>query len=166
MGINKNIVSKEVAVVWGGGEVATIRALTPNAISTILVKEGQGLIDLFKAFEDMDFKNVDLNNTDAVAEMVMSRAPEFLMKVANDAPRFLATVIAVATGEEDEVDFVQKEFSFPLQFECLMQIASATFVGPEAFKAFLGNVAALASTVTAMTSAPKTKNPQRPTPED
>ena len=170
MGINRTITAARASVKWNGEEAAVVRGLTPADVSNILVMEGENLIALIKAFDTMDTGNVDFKNTEAVADMIMGKATPLLTSLANDAPRFLAAIIAVAARDkEDDLEeltsFVEENFTLALQFECLKDIARMTFIGPEGFRLFVGNVSALASTVAGMTSASKS-NKNRMIPED
>jgi hypothetical protein len=171
MGINRNTASLSKSVSWDGNEVAVVRGLTPSNIADILIQEGESLIDLFNAFEKLDTKGVDMKDNEAVATMIMEKAVPMLATLAKDAPRFLAAIIAVAASSKDDdvaadTDFIAENFSLPLQFECLKEIARMTFVGPDGFRLFLGNVSALASTVAAMTSAPGKTKSQKQIPDD
>ncbi len=155
MGINKNLIAAAASIEWAGVEAATVRGLTPQDFSAILVAEGLTIAEMFTESDVLDMSNLDMTNQAQIADRLMSQGGPLLMTLANHAPSLLARIIAVAADEEDietATKYIAVNFSLPLQFECLAQIAYMTFNGPEGFRRFVGNVMVLVNTVQAMTS--------------
>lgn len=165
MAIKKSFAMHGAPVQWGGEEAATVRGLSPNDITDIVLAEGEGILELFGLRDSIDLKGVDLKDSEAVADVLMAQGPQALIQVAQKLPLLLARIIAVAADEnnEDQIIEISKAWPLPLQFEALAVIARMTFMGPEGFRAFVGNVSTLLSSLSAITNV-KTI-PPRPTTE-
>lgn len=155
MGINRALTAASHDVTWNGEQATTVRGLTPQDFSAILVAEGLTIAEFFTNSERVNLRGINLQDTDQVASALQSQGGPLLMSLASHAPSVLARIIAVASDEEDIEEataHVAVNFSAPLQFECLAQIARMTFNGPEGFRLFVGNVMTLVQSVRAMTS--------------
>ena len=152
MAINKSIKNVRDAVMWNGEEAASVRGLTPNDVAQLLADKGQGVHVMLEASDAFSFADIDLNDKGQVADKIMSDAPKMIVHMANNLPDFLAKVIVVAAGGDDEdVEYIRDNWPLPLQFEALRKIAVQTFSGPEGFRMFVGNVLALAGAVKNLT---------------
>lgn len=158
MAISKSFKMHGHSVQWNGEEAATVRGLTPNDITKILLAEGEGVLGLFGLRDEIDLKGVDLKDTNAVADVLMEQGPNVLIRAASTMPLLIARIIGVAGDDDsDETVFqIATTWPLPLQFEILGQIARMTFVGPEGFRQFLGNVSTLMKSLGAITNV---KNP-------
>lgn len=155
MGINKSFATAQEKVMWGEEEAATVRGLTTTDLTNILIAEGKNIYALFEEFDSLrNTAGVDPRNTDQVADALMRNAPMLLAKIGEVAPTMLARVIAVAADDNtDEAMESILRFPAPLQVDVLTRIARQTFIGPEGFRVFLGNVQALVAAFAGMTNA-------------
>jgi len=165
--INKLFLNAKQKVLWNGQEAAEVRGLTPDDFANILVVDGETLDGALQAFDSLDLAGVNPRDSNSVADAVMSQGPKVLVAVANKAPGIIARIIAVAADDNtpEAIEAIRTGFPLPLQFEILRQISIQTFAGPEGFRLFVGNVAALVGTVGAMTSAKSMTRTPSPQPE-
>ncbi|HEY1404749.1 MAG TPA: hypothetical protein VGB05_11515 [Pyrinomonadaceae bacterium] len=161
MAINRALRAVRTSIEWNGEKAADVRGLTPTDIAAALTSEGDKFDGILEAFDMLDLTA----GTDALADQAMQQAPMIVMKLAANAPRFIANLIAFAADDVDAVDDVML-WPAPLQFEVLTEIARLTFAGPEKLHLFLGNVAALVDILSNITGKPAVKAPavDRPTP--
>lgn len=153
MAINRNI-SAAKAVMWNGDEAARVRGLTPNDIAVILDREGTNLRAVLDALDEVDLGGLDTKDADQVAGRLVTAAPGIVVHLSKTLPRFIAAVIAVAAdGDDEDIDHVTAEWPLALQFLALSEIAILTFSGAEGFRAFVGNVFALAGLAKTLTGA-------------
>jgi hypothetical protein len=144
-------------ILWDGEEVAQVRGLTPNDLSSILSQEGNGLQAMLACLDDIDFTKA--NEQDITAGL-MKAGPSIVVKLSREFPAFIATVIAVAgDGEDDAVEWITQYWPLGLQLEAMIQICSLTFSGPEGFRAFVGNVFALVKLTDTLTGAGQAPSP-------
>lgn len=150
MGINKSLALATASVEWNGEEAAKVRGLSPADIGTIIAVHGE---DIFEAFLSLDeFDSLRVGSVEDVADKLMADGPKIIGKMSTAMPRLIAFVIACAADAKDDVESIEP-WPLPLQFDCLVQIARLTFVGPEGFRVFVGNVQALVASIGAMTNA-------------
>lgn len=161
MAINKSFGNTKTPVMWNGEEALSVRGLTPDDITKVLILEGENIADLFGTATAVDLSGVNTRDTEQLADWLMAKAPTLLMALANKSPTLLARILAVSAMEgeddlEESAEYIRSNFTLPLQFEAAVRIAALTFAGPEGFRLFVGNVMALVETVAALTSV-KTK---------
>lgn len=150
MAINKAVVNKKVSVMWNGIESAEIRGLVPNDIAEIMRLAGEKVTDVLVAVEEFEFVK-DGDQSD-LGDRIMRELPKAISKVSASVPEFVALIIAYAADDPDGWKHVRDEWNISLQFECLSQIAAATFVDDAGFRMFVGNVQALLASGSALTS--------------
>ena len=155
MGINKEIVSKKTEVQWNGAVAVTVKGLTPNDIARVLQNAGEDIAGVVGIADSLDGlkSSVEGQPADDVAEILVKQVPMILQSIGTHLPELLARLIAVGAEDEDEWEFVLKEFNVGLQFECLKEIANLSFNGPEGFRMFVGNALALLDTGRTLSSA-------------
>ena len=146
-------------VVWNGEVVATVRSLSPADLAGLLTNVGDDIGALFDMAEEVDKMKMLGDKPEELADKLMGEWPRIVLTVSKHLPDFIARLIAVAADEPDNWKTV-KEYDFVLQFEILVEIAKATFVTPEAFGRFVGNVLALVDLSGTLTSGVK-KQPAR-----
>lgn len=154
MSINKALKRLRKKVEWNGEEAAEVRGLSPADIATLLSDNSDAITMLLSAFEEADKIPVAGASSDTIAQAVLEAAPSILGKAASALPELVAELIARAADDaSDEAVEAILEWPTGLQAQALIEIASMTFAGPEGFRMFVGNVAALVKTVNTMTSA-------------
>lgn len=155
MGINKEIVSRKTQVMWNGDVAVTVKGLTPNDIARVLRYAGEDIAGVVGIADDLDGLKASVSGQtgDAVAEILVKQVPRILESAGTHLPELLARLIAIGAEDEDEWEFVLKEFNVGLQFECLKAIADLSFNGPEGFRMFVGNALALLDTGRTLSSA-------------
>lgn len=162
MGINKSVRRRVEIVMWGGEEIAQVKALGSDDLGVIMSKVSDAVAEIFSVVEEGEFA-LKGKSSDEVADAIMGHAPALLQRFANNLPELLAEVVIVASGEEDPEAWriVKEEWSLPMQIEGVKCVLRATFVDDKTFRDFLGNVQALLQTGNALSSVPK-KRPQMP----
>lgn len=154
MTINKTIkmLTKEVSYNNGTETVTacTMHPITPHDLATILVKAGNNLDGIMKAWDKLEIPAVNpasgaKRTTEETAEILLDRAPEVIGLIAQYAPELIADIIAISARapEEGVAQYIQENWSLPLQFDCLRALAEVTFVSPEGFLEFVGKAMAL-----------------------
>lgn len=152
MTINRSIkaLKKEVLTLDGDGKevvAAVMHPLTPHDLTTILVHAGVHLDGIMQAWEKIELPEVDSTgkkvDAEAAAQMLLERAPQIIGLVAQYAPQLIAEAIAVSAREHDAAQYVQENWSLPLQFDCLKALAEVTFISPQGFMEFVGKAMAL-----------------------
>lgn len=176
MAINKTIkmLTKEVSYYDGTETViaATMHPITPHDLATILVHAGAHLDAIMKAWDQLEIPAVNAasgakRSTEEIAEELLARAPQVIGLIAQYAPELIASVIAISAREPEAAEYVQSNWSLPLQFDCLRALAEVTFVSPEGFLEFVGKAMALGQVgkgiVRPSAVTPPTKTPRRRT---
>ena len=148
MSINKNITNTKRPVPWKGETAAELRAISAHDLAVVLVRAGNNLENLFRAWEDFQLPQVDPRNggkidSEQAAEIIMEKAPAIIGLIAEHLPSLLADIIAVAADSPEDATYIQENFPAPLQLDCLMVIAEETFVDPAGFREFVGKAMAL-----------------------
>ena len=155
MAISRNITTSK-AVTWNGVEAARVRGLTPNDLQVILEAEGGSLREALNALDEVDLAGVQTSDHDAIAQRLIAAGPSIVVHLSKVLPRFLATVVVVASdGTDEDIDYVVSDWPLPLMFMALSDIAALTFSGPEGFRTFVGNVSALAGLSKTLVGADK-----------
>lgn len=164
MAIIRNITTAK-PVVWNGEEVAQVRGLSPNDLAIVLEREGEGLRDVLSAFDDLDVQ--DVKDKDQVAGALMQMGPQIVVHLAKAVPSLLASIIVVASdGNDDDVEYVEKNWPLALQFLALTDIAVLSFSGAEGFRTFVGNAFALVGLAKTLTGADKATGTGASTPSE
>ena len=147
MTINKTIkmLTKEVSYNNGTETVTacTMHPITPHDLATILVKAGNNLDGIMKAWDKLEIPAVNpasgaKRTTEETAEILLDRAPEVIGLIAQYAPELIADIIAISARDPEEgvAQYIQENWSLPLQFDCLQapvtertQHMTATVIG-------------------------------------
>lgn len=155
--LNKTIRKRVATVMWAGEVAAEVRGLTPDDVAQILVAMGQDIGAVFDALDTLD--TVDFRqaaaNPDALADKLLQILPQALAAFRTHLPDVMAKLIAVAADDPDSWEHVRDNYDVTLQFLILAEVMRVTFTNVEGFKAFAGNVLALAGAVQNLTSAKK-----------
>lgn len=145
MAINTNFYQKRTEVKFNGEVACTVRGLTPNDLAQVMVENAGDLESVMQFFEkDATLSRINPHDDDALATALRENTSKMFGKIVSLAPNLLAKVIAVASDDSDKWEAVRDNFVLPLQLDALTEIAKLTFVDADGFKAFVGNVLALA----------------------
>lgn len=158
--LKKIAIAPSQEVKWDGEVVATVHSLSPADIAGLLATIGNDIGAMFDVAEEVDKMKMLGNNPEELADRLMSEWPKLVAVVGKHFPDFIAHLIAIAAKQPDDWKMVRDDYSFVLQFEILVEIAKLTFVTPEAFGRFMGNVLALVDLSGTLTSGAR----KRPSP--
>ena len=147
-------------VKWNGEVVAAVHSLSPADIAGLLATVGDDIGALFDVSEEVDRMKLLGDKPEELADRLMGEWPKIVAIVGKHFPDFVAHLIAIAAKQPEDWKMVRDDYSFVLQFEILVEIAKLTFVTPEAFGRFVGNVLALVDLSGTLTSGVK-KQPAR-----
>ncbi len=155
--LNKEIRKRTATIYWGDEVAAEVRALAPTDVAQVLVAMSQDIGAVFNALDSID--GMDLRqaaaNPEGLAEVIMTRLPIAMAAFQRHLPDVMAQLVATASDNPEEWEFVRDNFDVALQFNILAEVCRITFVSVDGFKAFMGNVLALAGVVENLTSAKK-----------
>lgn len=161
MAINREIRKRNTVIRWADTDVCTVRAIGPQDVLDVLATAGEDLAGVFAAMDEFDAINVNQASKEQLADQLLTRVPDAMKALKKHLPDVLARIIVVASDDDTDGawEFVRDNFDAALQFYCLAEIARLTFVSPEGFRTFVGNVIALMETGRALTvSASRNKS--------
>jgi hypothetical protein len=148
MSLNTNFYIQKKPIVWQGQDVCEVRGITPNDLAQAMTENAADMEAVVLLLEkDKDLANTGDMGPDAIQAMIESNTKRLFTSVLTSAPNLVAKLIAIACDSPDQWEFVKANYVLPLQFEIIREVAMLTFVDGEGFKAFLGNVMALAGNV-------------------
>jgi hypothetical protein len=149
MAINKALKGATRKVEWNGVEAAEVRGLSPNDVFGLLNEEGNGVKSLIVSAENLGIKAG--MPIEQIAAQIEVQAPQLFVALAEEMPKFLAKLIALAADDESAWEHVMEHWPIALQFMAVSDIAALSFGGVHGFRMFVGNVLALAGIVGTMT---------------
>lgn len=156
MALNTNFYQQRTEVRHNGEVACTVRGITPNDLAQVMVENASDLESVMQFFErDSMLSRIDPTDDDALATALRDNTSKMFGKLVALVPNLLAKIIAIASDEAGKWEIVRDKFVLPLQLNALTEIARLTFVDADGFKAFVGNVVALAE------NAPGKGNGQR-----
>jgi hypothetical protein len=157
--LSKTVKKRTAQVYWGEENevVATVRALDPKDLADILVEMGQDIGGVFKALDEVDDLRTAVaragGDPNVVADKIMQSLPQALVAFRQHLPDIMAKIVATAADQPDDWEYVRDNYDAMLQFLILGEICRVTFVTVDGFKVFVGNAAALVTTIGKITSA-------------
>lgn len=112
----KDYVIPEKVIELSGGVSFAVRGLSLPQVTYLLTKHGEKVRDLFGSYQaNLEGSNLSLTDMEAIGNVVLLSAPDLA-----------AEIIAVAAGEEDAIDVIQR-MPFPAQIAALEAVADLTF---------------------------------------
>lgn len=158
----KKIAKKTVDVVHGGEVVASVGPISPAIIAQLLVEAGEDLAATLQIADDIDAMRGEGSEPGEIADKLLQKWPSIVTVVGTHLPGFISKVIAHCAGEPEQWKMVEEDYSLVLQFDILVEIAKITFVDPEGFRRFVGNVLALVDLSRRLTRDDNTTHVGRP----
>lgn len=160
MAINKEFFAPREAVKYNGIEVCDVRGITPDDLARIMVENAADVEQVFTMLErDDTLKDIAKDDPEAVMGAMKTHGKSFFNMLITKVPELIAKIIAVAADDPEGYDHIRKNFVLPVQLEAITTVAKLTFVDSNGFKAFLGNVLALAGKSDETTSATMIESP-------
>jgi hypothetical protein len=155
MGINKDFFVPRKRIELNGPFVCDVRGVTPNDIAQVVSENAADMDSMIEMFaKDKQFKKIaSITDSDAIADAVDKNSSALFGKLILQVPGLVAKVIAVAADDPEHASVIKNEWPVPVQFECLVAIAEATFTNRDVFREFLGKVTALVGSVSGPSSA-------------
>lgn len=157
MGINRDFSFETHELRLKEKTVATLRGISADDISTLLVQETENVEKIFDSIENHmadTSSDINLDDPNAVAAALRDQSKPMIDAVLKQAPRVLAKIIAIAADDLDAWPSVAK-WPIPVQLEALTQIMRLTFTDGADFRTFVGNVLGLAQIVRGEPAAKK-----------
>jgi hypothetical protein len=145
MSINTEFYTPVKAITWQDQAVCEVRGITPHDLSQIMSEHAADVETLLTIFEgDNATKGIDPTDEAAILAAVKEHQGRLFSTIMLAVPALVAKLIAVACDAPDAWTEIRNKYPLPLQFEIVTEVAKLTFVDSNGFKAFVGNVMALA----------------------
>jgi hypothetical protein len=148
MGFNKDFNVPRTTVQWDDQDVCTVRGITPRDIAKVVAENGGDVELLLQTWEkDESLRSIDAGDSEAVTAAIQANSGKLFNTILSSVPDLVAKLIAEAAEEPDHWLVVRDQYVLPLQLDILKEVARLTFVNPDKFQEFLGNVLGLVGSV-------------------